>query len=191
MTFFRSQALLFSIALALLAPAVHAGPATQLVLTVPGSATAGAPISIILEAKDSSGLPDPTYTGTVTFTTNDQLGSVPNPYTFTGADAGVKTFASGVTFRTAGPHTLTAFSNAIPPLTVTSSTITVTGGAAASLTVNAPSTASNGLAFDVTVTAKDVYGNTSPGYAGTVQLTSTDGAATLPTATALNGGSKV
>jgi len=37
-----------------------------------------------------------------------------------------------------------------------------------------------GGAFNVTVTAKDAYGNTATGYTGTVQFTSSDGSAVLP-----------
>ncbi|MGD0645404.1 MAG: DUF4082 domain-containing protein [Candidatus Bathyarchaeia archaeon] len=59
--------------------------------------------------------------------------------------------------------------------------ITVNPGAAASLSVTGftnPATA--GTAGTITVTAKDAYGNTATGYRGTVKITSSDGAATLP-----------
>jgi probable HAF family extracellular repeat protein len=49
-----------------------------------------------------------------------------------------------------------------------------------------------GTAYAFTVTAKDQYGNTIPGYAGTVSFGSSDGQATLPanyTFTAADGGS--
>src|SRR5207253_2895728 len=63
----------------------------------------------------------------------------------------------------------------------TSATITVSAAAAATLfTVTTPGTATAGVAFGYTVTAKDPFGNTATGYMGTVHFTSTDGNATLP-----------
>ncbi|TME59024.1 MAG: hypothetical protein E6I54_12805 [Chloroflexi bacterium] len=53
-------------------------------------------------------------------------------------------------------------------------------GAAASLTLGAPATATVNQSFNVTVTAKDRYGNVATGYRGTVQFTSSDLLATLP-----------
>jgi hypothetical protein len=50
----------------------------------------------------------------------------------------------------------------------------------ATLSVSAPSTSNAGAAFSVTVTAKDGNGNTATGYTGTVHVSSTDGAAVLP-----------
>ena len=44
----------------------------------------------------------------------------------------------------------------------------------------APGSATAGSATNVTVTAKDTYGNTATGYLGTVHFTSTDGSASLP-----------
>ena len=41
-----------------------------------------------------------------------------------------------------------------------------------------PPPATAGIAFSVTVTAQDAYGNTATGYTGTVHFTSSDGAAT-------------
>src|SRR2546428_7042368 len=48
------------------------------------------------------------------------------------------------------------------------------------LTLTAPSTATHGVPFNLTVTAKDTYGNTTPGYTGTIHFTSSDSAAVLP-----------
>lgn len=52
---------------------------------------------------------------------------------------------------------------------------------ASSLTVSSSAiTSTAGKPFDVTVTAKDAYGNTATSYTGTVQFTSTDAHAVLP-----------
>lgn len=60
--------------------------------------------------------------------------------------------------------------------------------AATHYAVSAPATASKGAAFNVTVTAQDVNNGTVAGYTGTVQITSTDGAATLPANATLTNG---
>ena len=57
-------------------------------------------------------------------------------------------------------------------------------------TVSAPSSAYAGTAISVTVTAKDASNVTATAYAGTVALTSSDGAATLPANSALTNGTK-
>ena len=57
---------------------------------------------------------------------------------------------------------------------------TVTPAATGQLTLTAPSTATHGVPFNLTVTAKDTFGNTTPGYTGTIHFTSSDSAAALP-----------
>jgi len=47
-----------------------------------------------------------------------------------------------------------------------------------------------GVAFSFTVTARDVFNNVATGYAGTVHITSTDGAAVLPANSTLTSGVK-
>jgi hypothetical protein len=54
--------------------------------------------------------------------------------------------------------------------------------------VSAPATAATGSAFNVTVTALDASNNTVTGYSGTVQFTSSDSQAVLPTNTTLTNG---
>src|SRR5207245_9051863 len=44
----------------------------------------------------------------------------------------------------------------------------------------APSSATHGAPFNLTITAQDKYGNTTPSYSGTVHFTSSDSAAVLP-----------
>jgi hypothetical protein len=59
--------------------------------------------------------------------------------------------------------------------------ITVSPAAASALTLAGfPSPTNAGLAGSVTVTALDPYGNVATGYTGTVQISSSDGAVTLP-----------
>src|SRR5439155_22593391 len=54
--------------------------------------------------------------------------------------------------------------------------------------VNAPSSATAGGAFLLTVTALDLFNNTVTGYSGTVHFTGTDGQALLPANSTLTNG---
>ena len=56
------------------------------------------------------------------------------------------------------------------------------------LVVSAPTTATAGAPFNVTVTAQDQFGNTFPGYTGTVHFTSNDPNAVLPADVTLTNG---
>jgi Putative Ig domain len=64
-------------------------------------------------------------------------------------------------------------------------TLIVNPAAAASITVTAPTTATAGTAFKVTVTAKDPFGNK---YNGAITLTSSNGEAVSPSTLTLTGG---
>ncbi len=61
-------------------------------------------------------------------------------------------------------------------------------GPATYLAVSAPANATAGSAVSVSVTARDASNNTVTGYSGTVQFTSTDGAASLPAQATLSNG---
>lgn len=84
----------------------------------------------------------------------------------------------------AGSYTVTASSVGTPA----SFSLVNTPGAAASLAVSAPPSATAGTSFNVTVTARDSFGNTATGYSGTVHFTSTDPGATLPADGTLTNG---
>src|SRR5262249_42621634 len=68
------------------------------------TATAGAPFDVVLTALDQDNNVAVHYDGTVSFSSTDHGSGVilPADYTFTAADAGVHTFAGGVTQATAG-----------------------------------------------------------------------------------------
>src|SRR5271166_795777 len=62
------------------------------------------------------------------------------------------------------------------------------GGSAARLSVSGPTMSGAGVAFTITVTARDAANNVATGYSGTVHFTSSDPAAALPSdATLVNG----
>jgi hypothetical protein len=77
---------------------------------------------------------------------------------------------ASITLFNAGTTTLTATAG---PISGTSGTFTVNPLAASSFVLSTPSGQSAGTAFDETLTAADVYGNTSTGYAGPQVLTFT------------------
>jgi len=59
--------------------------------------------------------------------------------------------------------------------------VVVNGGAVDHLVLNAPTIATAGTPFSITVRAEDVYGNTTSAYTGTVGFSSSDPDAFLPT----------
>jgi hypothetical protein len=59
-------------------------------------------------------------------------------------------------------------------------TVSVSPGAATHFSISGPSSVKSGVAFSITVTALDAYGNVATGYVGTVRFTDSVGGATLP-----------
>jgi hypothetical protein len=168
-------------------------------LTVSGttSVVAGGATSYLVTAKDSGGNVAIGYRGTVHFTATGTT-NVPPDYTFTASDNGVKTFTptstpptGSVVLFTAGTQTLTVKDNATATIAGTA-TVTVTGAAAASLIWSgAPASATACAAFNLTVDAKDTYGNQATSYTGPVHFTSSDAQAALPVDSALTAGHAV
>ncbi len=162
------------------------GVATHFAVTGAASTTAGVAAGVTVTAKDAFGNTATGYTGTVHFTSSDGGATVPADYTFVGGDAGSHAFSA--TLTTAGSQSVTATDTVTGSITGSHS-ITVNPAAAATFAVTpagGPQTA--GSAFNVTVTAKDAFGNVATGYTGTVHFTSTDGAATLPADYTFTGG---
>jgi hypothetical protein len=137
---------------------------------------AGAAHSVTVAAKDAGGATYAGYRGTVHFTSTDPAAVLPANYTFTAADAGIHTFS--ITLNTAGDQGVRARDTVTSSITGAEYGILVTGYAVATLTFSGSSTA--GVAHNFTVTAKDVDGNTDPGYLGTMHFSSTDRRAILP-----------
>ena len=163
-------------------------PAYLTVTGFPSPQTAGSPGSVTVTAKTASNATATTYTGTVTFTSSAVAAGLPATYTFVSGDNGVHNF-SGVTLNTAGTQSITATDTVTPTITGTQTGITVNPAAVTALTVAGyPSPRAPGGADSVTVTAKDAYNNTNPSYTGTINFTSTDGAASLPANYTFTGG---
>lgn len=138
---------------------------------------AGSPYSFTVTAQDTYGNPT-SYQGTVHITSTDLAAILPADYTFTAADNGVHTFST--TFYSAGLRTITATDTVDATMLGKQQNIAVQGAAASYFVVNIPSTVQTGSPFDVTISAKDVYGNFTQNYLGTVHFTSSDLGAFLP-----------
>jgi hypothetical protein len=149
--------------------------AGNFVLTASDSVAAGVPFDLTLKAVDTFGQTALGYLGTVTFSATDNNPAVmlPADYPFTAADAGLHTFAGGVTLVTAGSQTLTASDTTTSSITG-STAVAVTPAAADHFMICVPAGVSSGTPFDVTVTVVDAYGNTVPTYLGTVHFSNTD-----------------
>jgi hypothetical protein len=159
---------------------------TLLLASASSTTAAGTSVSFTVTAKDQSGNTDPSYAGTIHFTTSDPAGSMPADATLTN---GQGTFSA--TLNTVGSQSITATDTA-------SSTITgrlnlqVTPAPAASLTLVTPGSVRANQSFTVTVTLKDASGNVATGYTGTVHFSTSDMTAQLPadyTFTAADAGS--
>ncbi len=164
---------------------VNPAAATTLAVTAPGSATAGTAINVSVTAKDQYGNTATGYTGTVQFSSSDSAAALPANSTLSG---GVGTFP--VTLKTVGSQTVTATDTVTGSITGTTGTIAVSAGVVSKLVVTAPGTATAGTAITATVTAEDAYNNVVTSDTDTIQITSTDSAASLPPNAALSSGTQ-
>ena len=155
---------------------VTPGPAATFAFDVPGSITAGQSFSFTLTAKDQFDNTATGYIGTVHFTSTDAQAMLPPDTPFAAGDLGVTTLTLATVLKTAGNHTITASDTVAvtPTITGTSPTITVNPGNATILLVTAPAAAVAGAPIDVTVEARDGFGNTATAYVGPVHVDITD-----------------
>ncbi len=145
---------------------------------------AGTSFSVTVAALDSTGAVNPSYRGTVHFSSGDTLATLPGNYTFTAGDNGVHTFPLGATFRKFGPEAITASDTASSFIAGTSPLVVVLPAAAARFQVSSyPSPITAGKIGYFLVSVFDAYGNPAFLYQGKVQLTSSDAKAQFLPAT--------
>jgi hypothetical protein len=170
-------------------PALTATPATitvkpgvfaSFLLSLPTVATAGVPLPFTVSARDAYNNVVTGYTGPVQLTTSDPQTRVLPGYTFSAADQGVHTF--NVVLKTAGTQAITlAGAPTTRALMTAQAKITVNPAAVATFAVvSIPTVTTAGSTVNLTVTARDAFGNIATGYAGTVRFTSSDRRAQLP-----------
>ena len=146
---------------------------------LPATITAGTSATITVTALSSSGGTDTNFLGTIAFSSSDSQAVLPASYPFTASNAGTHTFT--VTFKTAGPQSITATNTSNSAIIGTEDNIIVQAAAAKSLNVTGfPTTDIAGTTQTFSVTAYDAYGNVATGYLGTVAFTSSDAKAILP-----------
>jgi adhesin/invasin len=119
------------------------------------------------------------YTTTAFDQSGNSLGDVTTSSTFSMVESGHggTWTANAYTAQNVGDWTVRATYAGLTD----DASLTVTAGPATRLELTPDGgVATPGVAFDVTVTAYDAYGNVATGYTGTVTFTSTDTLATLP-----------
>lgn len=166
----RARALLLLLLVTLTASA-FAAPATALRVTLPETVYYAHYFDFTVEAIDSTGAVDPTYTGTITFSAApfDPTFQLPN-YKFTLADAGVHTFTARLN-NVGDDRSITATDVNNPSITGSDTADVRNGpGATQHFVINAPTTGNLGETFTFTVTAVDDNGNVTPDYTGTVSF---------------------
>ena len=155
---------------------VSPGPVARFAVAAPPTAVAGVGFAVQVTAKDAFYNIVTAYRGTVAFASNDgRAPELPVAYAFTAGDAGVHLF-TGVVLHQSGSRTLTVRDTGTSALTGTSSPIAVGAGAVSRFAVDVPVSATAGVPFSITVTAKDPWFNVVTGYRGTVWSPNSGGA---------------
>lgn len=159
--------------------------------TMVASTSVGAEIAVLVKAVSNPGVADSNYRGTVTFSSStDPTAVLPVNYTFTDDDQGERLFcpagtgedcSGGVTFSSVNAsHTVTVTDTATPTITGTSNAVNVVSNEVVRFSIVGSSLALTGGEALVVVTAVNAQGALVSTYAGTVGLTSTDPAASIP-----------
>jgi hypothetical protein len=86
--------------------ASESGPIDSFELDMDEAVEAGDNLTVTVTATDEDGLTVEDYTGTVRFSSSDEVATLPNDYTFSGDDLGEHTFSLSVKFITPGAQTL-------------------------------------------------------------------------------------
>ena len=151
------------------------GDSAELVLDVPTTTLAGAPLSITVSARDGFGNVATRSAPTLTLDTSDAAATLPALLQLQSSDAGVQ--AASLVLRTAGLQTLRVTDG-----TVSSgwTNVLVRPQAAAALRVSGIANGRAGSSASVTVAAVDEFGNVVPSYVGAISFASSDTAASLP-----------
>ncbi len=153
--------------------------ATRLEVTqITNPVAAGAASNVQVKAVNAAGVTATGYTGTVRFTSTDDNATLPSNYTFLAGDAGVKQFISGVTFKTAGTHSVTATDTTTATITGSQTGIVVNPGPATKIVLTAnPTTISSSVITDSTLTARilDQNDNLVTSFNGSVNFAVTEG----------------
>jgi PKD repeat protein len=156
-----------------------AGASTLSVTGFTSGTTAGTARHVTVVVKDAFGNTATGYRGTIHFSSSDGRAVLPGNYTFTSTDAGRHTFT--ITLKTSGSNSITAMDSGNSAITGTQAGIQINPAAATTLVLSGfPSPITAGVAGNVTITARDAYGNTATGFRGEIYFSSSDHQAILP-----------
>jgi hypothetical protein len=164
---------------------VSPGVATHLAVTAPNAATVAIPFNVTVTAFDAYNNIATSYPGTVHVSSSDTQAVLPPNATLTN---GTGPFL--VTLKTITSTSITVTDAAAASITGNSSPINVFSNAATHFAVAIPVSATTRATIGFTVSALDGANNVSAGYSGTVHFTSTDVKAILPSDATLPNGSR-
>ena len=143
---------------------------------VPASITAGDTIAAQVTVLDAQQNVATAYRGTVHVTSSDGAAHLPGDQSWAAADSG--THAVSVRLVTAGSQTVTV-TDAANPSIACSAAVTVQPGAPR-LVMTLPADVNAGIATTGSIAARDPFDNPVTAYAGTVNVISSDGGASVP-----------
>lgn len=155
---------------------------SRLVLAMPTSVPNGVPVRVAVMALNANNFPV-RYSGTVALTSSDPQATFPATVTLRDGRA-----VFNATFLTAGAQSLTATDAANSAVTATASTTVAEPLVAARLVARMPGEVRNGVTTGVQLSAVTVDGKPVPTYTGTVAVTTSDAAATVPATVTFVGG---
>ena len=126
--------------------------------------------SVVVTARDEFGNVDPSYTGTVSFSSDDSQALLPGDTTFQSSDAGTVTLSDAVEFGSVGTFYVAAEDVAEPSMSGEQTGIVVVPRSASQIEIIYPSTVEAGEFNSLTIRMLDSQGNVATGYTGTVDL---------------------
>ncbi len=136
-----------------------AAPASLVLAQVPATVTAGSALSPEVSVLDVFGNVVTGYTGTVRFSSDDAVASLPSDYTFTSADAGRHVFTSGLVLKRAGARRVAVTDSIQSTLAAASEVGVVAGPAAAIIFTQQPGNHPVRTPFGAQVALLDAFGN--------------------------------
>ncbi len=167
---------------------VVAAEAERLDIELPSrSVKAGTPMATAIAAYDAFGNLADSYSGTVSVHTLAPMSNVPAPVTFGPGANGRVTLPASVVLRKVGTWAIQVTDFRAMNIKTASRSVDVLPDDVAALDIEgAPELVKAGDPFEITVTARDQYGNPVFGHKGTVSVATTDDNGTVPSKQALS-----
>ena len=157
--------------------------ATHYLVTMPAGATVGQPVTVQITAVDAENFRVKGDTSTVNLTSSDSSVTLPASVTLNNGRA---TFRA--TFGMAGQQTITAVNESDASISGSASAHVVDAAVATHFVLTLPQGTAAGAAVTVQIMALDASNHLVSNYSGTVNLASSDAAATLPDSVTLEKG---